>query len=99
MIKKRNTRLNALLADMDECFLPNEKRKIFSIGFYNAKGEYIYLQKAIKYNVNQKDRDYKGVQRVDENGNSMEHPYPVWIHSIRNYRSLTFIFEYGQQQD
>lgn len=95
MQKKRNTKLNAVLSDIDESFLPNGKRKVFSIGFFNSGGEYVFMISAVKSGLkqNQKKGDFKGVAPVDMHGNEIGHPYPIYIHFIKYYKSNTLTYE------
>jgi len=88
--------LNAMLADMDEGKMPDGSVKLFSIGFYNARGEYVYMPLARRTGLkqNMKRGDFKGVVAVNERNEEIGHPYPVYIHFIRNYKSKTFKYQY-----
>jgi len=94
-IEKRNTKLNAMLADMDERILPNGNIKQFTISFFNGNGEFVYILRAKACGVKQymKKGNYKGVVAIDSKGNEIGHPYPVYIHFIKSYKSNTFSYE------
>lgn len=94
-LRRRNTDLNACLADMDERIMTDGRLKIFAIGFVTKTGTYIYLQRAIACNVrqNMKRFDFKGVVEIDEEGREVGHRYPVYIHAILYYKSQTFFYE------
>ncbi len=87
MILKRVTELNAVLSDWDESFLPNGKKKVFSIAFITKTGQFRFIKRAIKagLKINMKANDFKALQPVDDNNNEIDHVYPVWIHSILFY--------------
>ena len=98
-MSRRKTPLNAILADMDEIYLPDGSLKTFEIEFYTKDGTFISISKARKtglHKMNMKRFDMKGVQEVNSSGNSIDHVYPVWIHAIRSYVSPTMKFRYGQ---
>ena len=86
MIKRINE-INAVLADWDEDTLPNNRKKVFSVGFVTKSGEFRFVRRGIKSGLrfNMKDTDYKAVQPVDNAGNEIGHVTPVWIHSIMFY--------------
>lgn len=87
MQKRRNTSLNAALADWDEKFLPDGRKKTFSVSFVTKHGDFIHIPKACKAGLkaNMKANDLKAAQPCDENGNPAGHVYPVWIHAILYY--------------
>lgn len=90
---RRNTGLNAALADMDEKKLPDGRQKVFSIAFITRKGEYKYIHRAVKSGLraNMKANDLKAVLSVDQEGEAIDHVHPVWIHAIVYYHGTVKI--------
>ena len=87
---KRITRLNAILAAIDEGYLPNGDRKYFSISFVSKTGVFIHVRRAVRSGLrfNMKVHDVKGVQPVNDKNEAIGHVYPVWIHSIINFKEV-----------
>lgn len=83
---KRRTKLNEVLAEIDERMLPNGKRKVFSIKFCEKNGKLTYLPYCIAVGLkfNMMATDMKAVQPTNADGEPLAnaHIYPVWIHSI-----------------
>ena len=92
MILRRISVLNGVLAEMDESFLPNGRKKVFSIRFVEKSGKLTYLPFAISVGLkaNMRANDLKAVQPVDKNGNMLEngHVYPIWIHAIVEFNGM-----------
>jgi len=84
---KRVNELNAVLSDWDEATLPDNRKKVFSVGFVTKSGEFRFVRRGVKSGLrfNMKETDYKAVQPVDREGNEIGHVTPVWIHSILFY--------------
>jgi hypothetical protein len=93
MTQKRNTRLNAVLSEINEKLLPNGKRKVFSIKFVLKTGELVYMHRACAAGLrtNMKANDLKAVVAVNERGEDIGHITPVWIHSIIEFNSNTIV--------
>ena len=93
MIKKRNTKLNAVLAEINEKFYPNSVRKVFSIKFITKTGLFIYLPRAIAVGLkaNMKSNDLKAIQPVNINNEPFGHVYPIWIHAIIEFNDKPII--------
>jgi hypothetical protein len=87
---KRVTLLNAVLAEINEKFLPNAKQKIFSIKFISKAGELVFLPRAVASGLrtNMKAADLKAVLPVDFEDNAIGHVYPVWIHAIVEFNGM-----------
>lgn len=89
--RRKNTLLNAVLADMDEEYLPSGRRKVFSITFCELSGKITRFPYAIKTGLrfNMVEHEMKGVMPCDKSGKPLEnfHVIPVWIYAIWEYNN------------
>lgn len=66
------------------------KPRYFAIQFYKKNGELVTLPRARScgLRMNMTGHRTRGVQQVDEFGNSVGHIYPVCIDNIRTFNNL-----------
>lgn len=65
------------------------KRVLFSIQFYNKKGEVVTMSHAYTCGLraNLKNARLRGIQQCDKAGNKIGHPVPVSIDNLRMFNS------------
>jgi hypothetical protein len=78
-----------VLNEMDIKETPDHRPIYFSISFYTATGELVFLPRAqcvgLRFNMN-KNR-FRGVQAFDKSGTRHGHVYPVCIDNIREFNN------------
>ena len=76
-----------VLAQMEIHETASGRSKYFSIQFYKKNGELVTLTRARScgLRMNMTDNRTRGVQQVDEFGNTVGHIYPVCIDNIRTF--------------
>lgn len=86
---------NTMLHDLDIRWLPNGKRRIFSIKFVAKDGRLIFFPKAHACGAGKMDNKkyrLRGIQPCDADGNPDGHVYPVRIDNIIQYNSMRVVF-------
>ena len=68
----------------------DKRHRYFAIQFYKKNGELVTLPRARScgLRMNMTDNRTRGVQQVDEFGNSVGHIYPVCIDNIRTFNNV-----------
>lgn len=82
-----------MLKELDIKWLPNGKRRIFSIKFVSSSGNlhYFPMVYACGLRHNMKDARQRAVCPCDERGNYTDHIYPVGIDRILMYNEMEVI--------
>ena len=76
-----------VLAQMEIHETASGRSNFFAIQFYKKNGELVTLTRARScgLRMNMTDNRTRGVQQVDEFGNTVGHIYPVCIDNIRTF--------------
>lgn len=86
-------RRNMMLKELDIKWLPNGNRMIFNIKFVDKSGKVRFFPLAVcrglRYNMSIARQ--RGVQPCKENGDLLDHVYPVGIDNIIQYNGMEVI--------
>lgn len=90
MITTKTIRRSEVLTEISVHETAGKKIKTFSIQFYKKNGEVIFFKNAkscgLKFSM--KNNRMRGIQQVDEMGESIGHVTPVSIDNIREYNGI-----------
>lgn len=89
-----NIRRYEVLREMDVHETSSHAAKSFSIQFYKKDGELVYVNRGVSkgLRMNMKTNRMRGVQPVNEKGESVGHVYPVCIDNIREFNGKRVTF-------
>ncbi len=79
-----------VLAEMETRETADNRHRYFAIQFYKQNGELVTLPRARScgLRMDMTENRVRGVQQVDEFGNSVGHIYPVCIDNIRTFNNV-----------
>jgi hypothetical protein len=86
-------RRNLALKEYDVKETPSGRQTTFSIRFVKTNGEIVYIPRAVACGLpySLKDNKQRGVVPVDERGDKIGHPYPVYIDAIIEWNNLKIV--------
>lgn len=91
--KPTKIRRNLMLKELDIKWLPNGNRMIFNIKFIDLSGQLHFFPLAVCRGLpwDVKKARQRGIQPCKENGDLLDHVYPVGIDNITQYNGMEVI--------
>ena len=93
MARPTYIRRNMVLKEFDIKWLPNGRRRLFSIKFVDKKGQVRFFPiaccRGLRYDMS--EHRQRAIQPCDEKGEPIDHVYPVGIDAITQYNQMEVI--------